>query len=153
MTRQRSLRVVEHDESLLPRIRALKAEHPFWGYRRLWAYLRFVEQLPVNKKRVWRVMREHHLLVPPNLRLKAKRAPQGSKPKPTKPNEWWGIDMTKVLVEGVDWVISLSCSIGIRKWWWATMSACDARPYNGWKRWTWRSTVSSPMGLEAKGCL
>jgi hypothetical protein len=46
-------------------------------------------------------MQEYHLLVPPHLRLKAKRTPRGSKAKPTKPNEWWGIDMTKVLVEGV----------------------------------------------------
>jgi putative transposase len=96
--------VVQHDEALLPRIQALKAEHPFWGYRRIWAYLRFVEQLPVNKKRIRRLMREHHLLVPPNLRLKAKRTPSRSKPKPTRPHEWWGIDMTKVLVEGVGWM-------------------------------------------------
>lgn len=104
MTRQRSLRVVQCDEELLPRIQALKAEHPFWGYRRIWAYWRFIEHRPVNKKRIWRLMREHHLLVPPNVRLKAKRTPQGSKPKPTKPNEWWGIDMTKVMVEGFGWV-------------------------------------------------
>jgi putative transposase len=96
--------VVQRDEELLPRIRALKAEHPFWGYRRIWAYRRFVEQLPVNKKRIWRLMRAHHLLVPPNLRLQAKRTPQRSTPTPTKPNAWWGIDMTKVLVEGVGWV-------------------------------------------------
>ena len=64
MRQQQSPRVVQRDESLLPRIQALKAEHPFWGYRRIWAYLRFVEQLPVNKKRIWRLMREHH----PNLR-------------------------------------------------------------------------------------
>ena len=30
------------DEGLLPRIQALKAEHPFWGYRRVWAYLQGV---------------------------------------------------------------------------------------------------------------
>ena len=65
MRRQPSLRVVQRDEGLLQRIQALKAEHPFWGYRRIWAYLRFVEQLPVNKKRILRLMREHHLLVPP----------------------------------------------------------------------------------------
>jgi putative transposase len=104
VTRQRSLRVAQRDEGLLSRIQALKAEHPFWGYRRIWAYLRFMEQLPVNKKRIWRVMREHHLLVQPNLRLKAKRASTGSKPRPSKPNEWWGIDMTKVLVQGFGWV-------------------------------------------------
>lgn len=107
MTRRRSLRVVRRDEDLLPRVQVLKAEHPFWGYRRIWAYLRFVEQLPVNKQRMWRLRREHRLLVPPNLRLKAKRTPTRSKPKPIRPNAWWGIDMTKVLVEGVGWIYSV----------------------------------------------
>jgi putative transposase len=88
MTRQRSLRGVQHDEELLPRIQVLKAEHPFWGSRRIWAYLRCIEHRPVNKKRIWRLMRPPHLLVPPNLRLRAKQAPQGGKPKPTTPNEW-----------------------------------------------------------------
>lgn len=104
MRRQRSLRVVQRDEGLLPRIQALKAEHPFWGYRRIWAYLRFVEQLPINKKRVLRLMREHQLLVQPNPRLQARRTPMARKPKPTRPNEWWGLDMTKVLVSGFGWV-------------------------------------------------
>jgi putative transposase len=104
MTRHRSLRLGQQDEGLLPRIQALKAEHPFWGYRRLWAYLRFMEQLPINKKRNLRLMREHQLLVQPNRRLKAPRPPTGSKPRPTRPNAWWGIEMTKVLVGGVGWV-------------------------------------------------
>jgi hypothetical protein len=86
------------------RIRELKAEHPFWGYRRIWAYLRFVEQRPVNKKRILRLMREQQLLVRPNVRLRAKRTPTRSKPKPTKPNEWWGIGLTKVPVQGFGWV-------------------------------------------------
>jgi putative transposase len=104
LTRRRSLQVTQRDEDLLPRIQALKAEHPFWGYRRIWAYLHFVEQLPINKKRVLRVMREHNLLVKPNVKLRAKRTPSRRKPRPTHPNEWWGIDMTKVLVDGFGWV-------------------------------------------------
>ena len=104
MTRRRALRVVQGDAALRPRIQQLKAEHPFWGYRRIWAYLRFVEQRPVNKKRGLRLMREHHLLVQPHLRLKAKRTPMGSQPRPTKPNAWWGIDRTKVRVHGIGWV-------------------------------------------------
>ena len=63
-----------------------------------------VEQLPVNKERILRLMREHHLLVLPNRRLQAKRTPTGRKPTPTKPHEWWGIDMTKVMVEGFGWI-------------------------------------------------
>jgi putative transposase len=88
MTRQRWLRVAQRHEGLLPRIQAMKAEHPFWGYRRIWAYLRCVGQLPINKKRILRLMREHRLLVVPNLKLKAKRTSSRSKPRPQKPNEW-----------------------------------------------------------------
>jgi putative transposase len=104
MTRQRALRVIQCDECLLPQIQALKAEPPFWGYRRMWAHLRFVERLSVNKKRMLRLMREHRLVVTPKQRLKAKRTPPGRKPHPTAPNQWWGIDMTKVLGQGVGWV-------------------------------------------------
>jgi putative transposase len=83
LRRQRSLQVVQHDDELRPRIRALKAEHPCWGYRRIWAYWRDVEQRPVNKKRILRLMRAHQLLVTPNVRLHAKRTPTGSTPRPT----------------------------------------------------------------------
>jgi hypothetical protein len=66
MTRHRSLRVIQRDEDLLPRIEALKAEPPFWGYSRIWAYLHVVERQTINKKRMLRLMREHPLLVQPN---------------------------------------------------------------------------------------
>jgi putative transposase len=62
-----------------------------------------VEQLAVHKKRSLRLIREHHLLVMPNRHLRAKRTPTSRKPQPTKPHEWWGIDMTNVMVEGVGW--------------------------------------------------
>jgi putative transposase len=100
LKRRRSLQVTQRDEVLRPRIQALKAEHPSWGYRRIWASGRCVEFLSVNKKRILRLMREHHLVVTPHLRRKAKRTPAGRKPKPTKPDEWWGIDMMKVLAAG-----------------------------------------------------
>jgi putative transposase len=101
LRRQRSLQVVHRDDELLPCIQALKAAHPFWGYRRIWAYLRDVEQRLVTKKRILRLRRAQQVLVTPNRRLKAKRTPTGSNPLPTQPNAWGGIAMTKVLVEGV----------------------------------------------------
>ena len=87
MRRQPSLRVAARNAALLARIRVWKAAHPFWGYRRCWAHLKFVDQLPVNQKRVLRVMREAGLLVQPNLRLKATRTPTRSKPRATAPNQ------------------------------------------------------------------
>ena len=104
MRRRASARVALRNESLLVRIREIKAEHPFWGYRRVWAHLRFIDGLEVNKKRVLRLMREHALTVKGNARLKAKRTASRSKPRPSRPHEWWGIDMTKVMTRDSGWV-------------------------------------------------
>lgn len=104
MTRRPSASVAQRNQAVIKRIHALKAEHPFWGYRRIWAHLRFVDKLQVNKKRILRLMRQQALLVKPNLRLKAKRTTTKNKPRPTAPNQWWGIDMTKVLVDSFGWV-------------------------------------------------
>ena len=101
--RRPSLSVASRNEPVVERIRAIKADHPFWGYRRVWAYLRYVDGLSVNKKRVYRLMREHNLTVKANLKLKAKRLSNRSKPRPDRPNQWWGIDMTKVMTDS-GWV-------------------------------------------------
>lgn len=104
MRRQASASVAERNVAVRDQIERVKAEHPFWGYRRVWAHLRFTEGMVVNRKRVFRLMREHQWLVPGNMRLRAKRTPTRSKPKPRRPNQWWGIDMTKVLVEPEGWL-------------------------------------------------
>jgi putative transposase len=97
-------KVVKRNAQLLERIRDLKAEHPFWGYRRIWAYLRYVDGLIVNQKRIYGGMKAADLLVKPNLKLRARRKADTTKPRPTWPNQWWGIDMTKVMIEGFGWV-------------------------------------------------
>jgi len=89
---------------VLERIKALKAQHPFWGYRRVWAYLKYREGLDVNKKRIYRLMKENNLLVGKNLKLKACRTPLKAKPRANRPNHIWGIDMTKVMVNGWGWL-------------------------------------------------
>jgi putative transposase len=53
--------LAQRQERLLQRRQELKAEHPFWVYRRIGAYLRFVEKRAVNQKRGRRLLREHHL--------------------------------------------------------------------------------------------
>jgi transposase InsO family protein len=95
--RRTSESVAIRNEAILERIRQLKSEHPFWGYRHCWAHLRYVDRLDVNKKRVLRLMRRHNLLVTPESTLKATRTPQKEKPRPDRPNQWWGIDMTKAM--------------------------------------------------------
>jgi len=65
--------------------------------------LRYVNGLIVNKKRIYRLMREHNLTVKPNPRLIAKRVSERPKPRTERPKEWWGIDMTKVMTDS-GWV-------------------------------------------------
>jgi transposase InsO family protein len=128
--RKRSVKVLAADKELLKKIRLLKAEHPFWGYRRIWAYLRFVKGLLINKKRVYRLLKENNLLVKKNLKLKAQRRSSQSKPRPVRANQWWGVDMTKAMTNSgwayivlvVDWhtkkVVGHFCGEQSKSWHW-----------------------------------
>ena len=100
------MRRKQQDQILLTHIQPIKANHPFWGYRRVWAYLNYRLDIHVNKKRVYRIMKEHNLLVGRNQRLKAKRDNQSnkSKPKATRTNQFWGTDMTKVMLSSFGWL-------------------------------------------------
>lgn len=48
-------------------------------------------------------MRENNLIVKQK-RYQAKRVSNRPKPQPNRPNQWWGIDMTKFMVEGIGWI-------------------------------------------------
>jgi len=79
--------VLERNKELLNLIRDIQADHPFWGYRRIWAYLRYKLGFKVNQKRIYKLLKANNLLVKPNLKLLAKRKANTSKPSPAKPNE------------------------------------------------------------------
>ena len=90
------------DAKIVARIQELRLEHPFWGYRRMWAWLRFRDHIFLNKKRVYRLMKQHDLLLKSRPK-RACRTPK-SKPKPDRPNQYWGIDMTKFMMPKLGWV-------------------------------------------------
>ncbi|MEG0557732.1 MAG: IS3 family transposase [Comamonas sp.] len=64
----RSSRTPAHDEALLADIRRHIAQLPTYGYRRTAALLnrerRSQGQAPLNHKRIYRIMAQHHLLLP-----------------------------------------------------------------------------------------
>ena len=101
--RKASRSVQVRNEPILKRIKTLKTEHPFLGYRRIWAHLNFIDKIDVNKKRVLRLMRNYQLIVNTETRLKAKRASDRPRPRAKKPNEIYGIDMTKIKLETEGW--------------------------------------------------
>lgn len=90
------------DLQLRGRIKEIKTEHPFWGYRRVTAWLRHREGIIVNHKAVRKIMKENGLTVVQAIH-KAKRASR-RKPKAQRPKQYWGIDMTKFMIPSVGWV-------------------------------------------------
>lgn len=81
----------------------IKGEHPFWGYRRVRAWLVHRDRIKVNEKRVRRIMKENGLMAEQTVH-RAKRTPQRSKPRADRPKQYWGIDMTKFMVPVIGWV-------------------------------------------------
>lgn len=104
MKRQRSQLRIVLDEPVLKAILDLKLDHPLWGYRRVWAYLRYRDGLVVGKNRIHRLMKENSLLVSANFKLRAKRISNRRKPRGKVPNQIWGTDMTKVALRDWGWV-------------------------------------------------
>ena len=84
MKRKTSIAAIERNKPILKRIEELKKEHPFWGYRRIWAHLTYVDQIVVNKKRVYKLMKQNNLLVNKETKLRAKRGSLRPKPKAKK---------------------------------------------------------------------
>lgn len=98
-----SLKVAVRNNELVEKIKALKQNHPFWGYRRIWANLNYHTSLLVNRKRIYRLMQQQNLLVKEHRKLKDKRKVYPSKPKAHRPNQIWGTDMTKVKLPHIGW--------------------------------------------------
>lgn len=98
-----SVALAVSDGALLTRIRDLKTEHPFWGYRRIRAWLVHREGQVVNSKRVRRIMHQHGLMTASAACEKPLR-PFRSKPRADRPRQYWGIDMTKFLIPSAGWV-------------------------------------------------
>ena len=93
----------EKREEVLEKIRLIKSEHPFWGYRRTRAYLHYKMGIHVSRKYVYRLMKDNDLLVDVK-QYKAKRRPQRAKPIAERQNQIWGTDMTKFYIDTVGWL-------------------------------------------------
>ena len=104
MKRQRSLSTQKHDQDLLTMIQPIKINHPLWGYRRIWAYLKYRQNYSVAINRVYRIMKEHQMIVTKNQRLRARWGPMRAKPRSHQPNHYWGIDMTKIKIAPWGWL-------------------------------------------------
>jgi putative transposase len=88
-------RAVPDDTAVIARIKELIEQHPTYGYRRIWARLRFGDGRVINRKKVRRLMREQGWMV--------RQRPAAPKPRvqrkksiATRRNERWALDATHI---------------------------------------------------------
>lgn len=89
----------EYELKLVAAMNELAAQHPRWGYRRVWSVLR-AEGWRVNRKRIERLWRLEGHRVPARRRARPDRRARGSAQQAvwnlpaTKPNDVWSYDFT-----------------------------------------------------------
>jgi len=74
------------NETMVEKIKELRLAHPFWGYKKMMARLRYLEGYGVNRKRIQKLMRENGLTIQQK-RHKALQTSQRAKPRATWPNQ------------------------------------------------------------------
>lgn len=90
------------DAFLVERVRELIAKHPTYGYRRLWAMLRFRDGLLINKKAVYRILRAKKWFCHERRHTPRPRV-QGCVSVAARSNERWAIDVTHIHCGGDGW--------------------------------------------------
>jgi len=75
----------DKDRIVVEKLKELRLAHPFWGYSRMTAWLNHRDGLSVNRKRIYRSMRENGLVVE-QVRHKALRVSQRAKLKYNDPS-------------------------------------------------------------------
>ncbi len=83
------------DATLVERIHQLIKRHPTYGYRRIWALLRFGEGEHVNRKRVYRLMKSKRWMVYQRL-VTAKPRVAERRSRAEASNERWAMDLTHI---------------------------------------------------------
>ncbi len=83
------------DERLAERIRTLIHLYPTFGYRRLWALLRFREGVLINRKAVYRIVRCNGWMMHQRQKTPRPRV-QASRSQTERSDQRWATDMTHI---------------------------------------------------------
>jgi len=89
---------LERRELVTPKIKELTRMYPYYGYRKIYAILKYKEGITVRRNTVYRIMKENKLLLPPTHSNKKlfKGVSISMNVEATRSNALWGIDMTYI---------------------------------------------------------
>jgi putative transposase len=88
-------RSVVLDELLVERVRRVIDDHPTFGYRRIWAILRFGQGLVVNRKAVYRILRVKGWFVNQRTQRPKPRV-RGRRSYASRSDARWAMDVTHI---------------------------------------------------------
>lgn len=89
---------VENREEIVAKIKEITEEYSFYGYRKVYAILKYKLGMSVHRNKVYRIMKEENLLMPATRCNKKffKGVPFSLNVEAKKSNRLWGIDMTYI---------------------------------------------------------
>lgn len=125
------------DLMLIDAVRAEIISLPTYGYRRAGALVNrtrsLISMMPVNHKRIYRVMKEHRLLLPKAPKRRASSRPHDGKVAVTESNTRWCSDGFEIACENGQVVTGTF-----------TKDCCD-REIISWRAWSGRGLPGEPV--------
>ena len=95
-------KAVPLNPDLVAQVRGVIDEFPTFGYRKIWAILRYRDGIVVNRKAVYRVLREKGWSVHQRQRTPRPRAP-GRRSQTDASNKRWAMDVTHIACGSDGW--------------------------------------------------
>jgi putative transposase len=83
------------DHELVDKIRELIQQFPTYGYRRIWAMLRYRMGIKINRKKVYRIMKLKRWLMHQRQKTPRPRV-RGKGSVATQSNQRWAMDVTHI---------------------------------------------------------
>jgi putative transposase len=95
----------EKHKMVLEKIKHIVKVHLYYGYRKVYAILKYREGISVNRNRVYEIMKQHKLLMPVSTSNKQlfKGVKIAQNLEASRSNELWGIDMTHIWCGNDGW--------------------------------------------------
>ena len=95
----------KQDEKLIKTIRELISQYPQYGYRKIYAIVRFRMGFKVYRNKVYDIMKSQRLLLPPSTRNKTlfRGVKMSLNLEAQRPNQLWGVDMTQIWCGNDGW--------------------------------------------------
>jgi putative transposase len=99
------MKTEKFDPEVIKKVKDLIHQYPQYGYRKIYAILRFRMGIKIYRNKVYKIMKSQKLLLPPSTRNQTlfSGVKMAMNLEAKRPNELWGIDMTYIWCGNDGW--------------------------------------------------